>query len=299
MKRLSKSKIDYLTHVWNFAYGCRNYEKGACPMGEACWAYRVTKQFAGNYEEGFKPTILRDAFLSPLRLETPSRIGVCFMSDLFGDWFDPDMVMQDAYTDTDCQSSLKLNVFSTIKNCPQHQFLFLTKCPENLWRWGKFPDNAWVGVSCWNGATIDQACDHLATTVEAKTKYLSIEPLLEDPEITTGSLIEELTQPAKSLAGAIKEVDWVIIGAMTGTREETAKFAAKYPQLTPVKFHKKWSLLPPMDWVRKIITACDTYGIPVFIKSNILDCCQGELRLLEMRREYPRAVSPFTGHRSY
>jgi hypothetical protein len=73
--------------------------------------------------------------------------------------------------------------------------------------------------------------------VKASVKFISFEPLLE--RCTRGGGVDLLQDTG---------INWVIIG-----------------QQTPVKI----STMPKMEWVKEIVTAADTAGIPVFLKDNL------------------------------
>jgi protein gp37 len=214
---LSKSKIDYLTHVWNFQTGCLNQEQGVCKL--PCWAKAQAKRFGRS----FLPELHLAKLTAPLPKE-PARIGVCFTGDLFGDWINPDSLPA---------VSLRERVFFWIQKHPQHQFFFLTKCPCNLRKWGRFPDNAWVGATVCDNEMLNVAV-HALEDVEAKNKWISFEPLLEKIILRLDDTIH------------YSGISWVVIGAQT---HPTVK--------------------PKPAWVKEIITACDSAGIPVFLKDNL------------------------------
>ncbi|KKM70373.1 hypothetical protein LCGC14_1441320 [marine sediment metagenome] len=191
--RLSKSAIEYLDHVWNFASGCTK----DCAY---CWARKITCRFADRYPNGFEPTLYPEAFTSPLHLKKPSIVGCVFMGDLFDDEIDADYehVLPGPAWDPLLRHTLKDWIFGTISKCPQHRFLFLTKQPQNLAKWSPFPDNCWVGITVTNRQMAEDACMAMAQ-IEATVKYISFEPLIEPV-------------PCKHLVGLI---DWAIIGART------------------------------------------------------------------------------------
>lgn len=152
-------------------------------------------------------------------LHTPRGIFVCDMSDLFG------IGVPEEWT---------RRVLRAPELWPEHRFYLLTKQPQNLTKFSPFPDNCWVGVSATNRtqATLAQ---HYLYEVEARVKYISFEPLLED-----------MTKARLHLKGLGNRIDWVIIGAQT-------------------KPYKP----PRVEWVREIIEACDKAGVPMFIKHNM------------------------------
>ena len=239
--RLSPTGIEYGDYAWNFISGCSNNKDGKCNSGGFnCWAYPITKRFADRYPNGFKPTIYPEALCSPLHLKKPSRILCAFMGDLFWDCpeFDPNRKIHAIMPSGKASVTMSLKgwIFTTILQCPQHQFLFLTKQPQNLIKFSPFPDNCFVGVTVTNeGITypdmMEEACRSLAE-IKATVKYISFEPLLSS--IYKLDLLK------------IWGIDWVIIG-----------------QQTNPAFYPEW------EWVREIIEACDRADIPVFLKINL------------------------------
>jgi protein gp37 len=87
------------------------------------------------------------------------------------------------------------SVIQVVRECPQHDFMFLTKYPENFLD-RKWPDNAWVGATVTNQ---QDAMDRLPEVrqIRAKVKYISCEPL-------HGPVYEQLDG-----------LQWVIVGAQT------------------------------------------------------------------------------------
>ena len=94
----------------------------------------------------------------PKVLKTPSKIFVCSMADLFGDWVPVEWVE---------------SVLNTVKLCPQHIFQFLTKNPERYLEF-KFPRNCWLGI------TVDYPNQKRIDVLNFKTdyKFISFEPIL-------------------------------------------------------------------------------------------------------------------------
>ena len=197
MSRLNKSGIDYLTHTWNFYTGCHNHTKGICKVGNNCYAKKQIERFEKVYPNGFEPTFYYDSFLLPLLEKRPERIGIGFLGDLFGDWVDPDKPIElpehrySLWLNGDC--SLRNTLFAIIKKCPQHTFVFLTKCYWNLPKWGKFPDNCWVGMT--NCGGFEDLSEMMK--VQAKVRFVSYEPMYD------------YTKPD------LRYINWVIIGGQT------------------------------------------------------------------------------------
>ena len=236
MIRLSKSRIEYLNYLWTIYSGCKNRELGICHIPN-CWARSITQRFKRNYPNGFEPTFYPEAILSPMHLKKPNRIGVAFMGDLFGDWMngkatpDPDGELWSGQGIMD-------SIFHTVEQCPQHTFIFLTKCPKNLLLWSPFPENCWVGATATNGTEAQRAVIGLRR-VEATVRFISFEPLLGVP-----GLMDSFG----------KTVNWVITGAQSNP-----------------------SRLPKTEWISEITNACRRAGIPYFLKNNLKPIWEGEL----------------------
>ena len=126
-------------------------------------------------------------------------------------------------------------VLETVRACPQHTFMFLTKNPVRYIGQAQ-PKNAWFGTSASNATDLhvrqDQMCFSLPTIA-----FLSLEPLLEG----VSSYID------------FDVWDWIIVGAQTG------------PGAKP---------LDPKI-VESIISARDMYSqntgvnVPLFLKDNL------------------------------
>ena len=239
---MSDTKIDYLTKTWNFMTGCLNHSNGVCPIGSECWA----KQMAHRYTRSFEPQLHPEKLLEPLSWKKPQRVGVCFTGDLMGEWVDPgEWVRCDeiGFKVAETEDQLIAKTLSgwiayNLANCPQHQFFFLTKNPAGYAKWGMWPDNAWIGATVCNQEMLIDTF-HELHKVEAKHKWLSIEPLME---ALNGGECEGKRLDCLKDAG----ISWVVIGGWSG---------GKNP--------------PKLEWIREIVEACDKAGIPVWLKNNL------------------------------
>ena len=267
MIRLSQTGIEYLTHVWNFYSGCKNDRNGVCAVGDGCWAKGIIRRFKGHYPNGFEPTLYPEAILSPLGLKKPARIGCAFMGDLFGDWVDPnkamsvplEIVVRNKKYSLLSNKSLRQTLFDVIEVCPQHQYLFLTKCAQNLARWSPFPANCGVGVSSTEAFPANTPLGYLKDVV-AGFHYMSIEPLLKWPsDMEPERLCESLLRA---------NVKWVIIGQKTPVTDKTR---------------------PQVSWIRSILKSCDMAKVPAFVKDNIINdpVLFNSLHIGETRQQYP------------
>jgi len=149
---MSKTKIPWADYTINPV-------KGLCPMAcSYCYARRMYKRFKWNPEIRYNSL----EWYKVSKIKQPSRIFVGSTIELFGDWIDEIWF----------QSILGFTLIY-----PQHTFIFLTKCPENLSRWSPFPENCYIGASVTNQKMYENAVKYLQQ-VDAKVKFLSFEPLL-------------------------------------------------------------------------------------------------------------------------
>lgn len=120
----------------------------------------------------------------------------------------------------------------------RHDFQLLTKQPQKVVKFAgwlaeqgiAWPDNVWVGVSITSRASLPRIV-HLQQ-VPARHRYLSVEPLVGDPQLT---------------AQIIKGIDWIIVGGESDQGERAAR--AFDPQ-----------------WARDIIALGKATDTAVFVK---------------------------------
>lgn len=217
---MNETAISWTTTTWNPVHGCSRVSPGC----DRCYAETLSLRrewtklpWTGeNAKENvqLKPHKLRE----PYKLKKPSRIFVNSMSDLFH----PEV--PDDYLE---------KVFAIMGDLPQHVFQVLTKRPRRAARWkGEWSPNIWQGTSIEDRKRlyrIDQLRD-----CEAKIRFLSLEPLLED----LGEL--DLT-----------DIHWVIVGGESGTSEKSPDFR-------------------DMDhgWARDIRDQCVEKGVAFFFKQS-------------------------------
>jgi protein gp37 len=125
------------------------------------------------------------------------------------------------------------------KDGARHDYLLLTKQPQRAVKFAQYlnknkiewPENVWIGCSITNKASLGRIA-HLAK-VPARHRYLSIEPLVGDPEL--------------ALDHIVGKVDWMIVGG------ESSQGA--YPG-RPFQ----------LEWARKIVELGKQAEIAVFVK---------------------------------
>lgn len=227
---MQKSKIEWTDYSWNPI-------KGICPVdcklpdGESyCYGRAIYNRFEWMQEDMGEIGYLAEWELEqPIKRKKPTKIFVCSTYELF---HSPDKFARD-------------EIFKIIEKCPQHAFQILTKFPQNIDR--PMPDNVWLGVSVTGGKDlwrVKELYDH-----SAKVKFISIEPLLSNLEISIRYSVFE-------------NIDWAIIGKLTGFGNE----------------HD-----PDISWIKDIITLCKLLKVPFFLKNN-LKKIWGEDKLIQ---EFP------------
>ena len=274
-------------YTWNPISGCLNHDNGLCKGGGfPCYAYKLANRrlkplYLAN-KNGLPYSIFEKALVEELKAEadpfyprfweermscqfsTPPAysgrfsqqvrlalrqkhrkgIFVCDMSDLFGIGIPENWTWQ---------------VMQLIKAYPQHRFYLLTKQPAQLSKFSPFPDNCYVGVTACNEDMWTKALWELSK-VQAPVKYISIEPFLER---------------IPQYVGGIKNcgINWLIIGACTGTLSELMDLRYRLPNWVHMeqlkRYGNKWTLQPKIEWVREIVEAADKAGVKVFLKDNL------------------------------
>jgi protein gp37 len=175
---------------------------------------RLKAMGANGYENGFKLSILPERLEQPRKRKKPTMYFVNSMSDLFHNEIPFEFIDR---------------VFDVMRDTPQHTYQILTKRASRMrkyFRSRKVPNNAWIGVSVENKKDGLNRIEELKN-INAKVRFLSIEPLLEE--------LGEL-----NLSG----IDWVIVGGESG------------PKSRPMK----------TEWVESIKFQCDKSNVAFFFK---------------------------------
>jgi protein gp37 len=119
-------------------------------------------------------------------------------------------------------------IFNTIRDTPQHTYQILTKREENLEKYFTnriVPNNVWLGVTVEIEKTKNRI--DILRNIQAKIRFISIEPLLED----IGAL---------DLTG----IHWVIVGGESGYKARPMQ----------------------QEWVINIQEQCDNQEVSFFFK---------------------------------
>lgn len=186
------SKIEWTEATWNPSVGCDKVTAGCKFCYAETMAKRLMRMGAPGYENGFDFKILPERLDGPKKIKRPTKFFVNSMSDLFHE------KMPFEFLD---------KVFETIRATPQHTYQILTKREDVLVQYfadRSVPDNVWLGVTV-EIAKKKNRIDALRS-IDAKIRFLSIEPLLEN----IGDL--DLT-----------DIHWVIVGGESGSRARPMK----------------------------------------------------------------------------
>jgi protein gp37 len=194
--------------------------KGLCP--EACWycyARAMYRRF--KLDERLEFHVTRGEIAKMDRLPDLSRIFICSTMEIF-------------------HPSVKVlwrdRIFQTIEMFPKHTFIILTKRPERIDR--PMPDNVWLGVSV--EGEEDWGRVRELQKIQTRIRFASLEPLLG----TTPSM--EYT----------REIDWLIVGRLTGHGRKHDPEAAT------------------LCWLK---CRAREFDIPIFMKNNLKDIWNGPL----------------------
>jgi protein gp37 len=212
------SKIEWTETTWNPVRGCTKISPGC----KHCYAETFAERFRGvpghPYGNGFDPRLIPDKLLEPFRWTAARTVFVNSMSDLFQD------PIPDEYIDA---------VTSVMLRAHWHTYQVLTKRAERLGKLlssriheGGAAKHIWWGVSVEDRKYGIPRIGQLQEA-PAHTRFLSIEPLLED----LGRI---------DLTG----IHWVIVGGESG------------PGARPMR----------KEWVEAIRIQCDAVGVPFFFK---------------------------------
>ncbi len=209
----TNSNIEWTQATWNPVTGCNKISAGC----KNCYAERMAKRLQlmgqNNYRNGFKVTLQPQMLELPLKWKSSKLVFVNSMSDLFH---------------KDVPFEFIKRVFDVMGKASWHQFQVLTKRSDRLLKLSPsltWTDNIWMGVSV-ESSDVKFRIEDLKKT-GAKTKFLSIEPLLG---------------PISHMN--LKKIDWVIVGGESGPGAREMK----------------------KEWVTDIKNICVDSKVPFFFK---------------------------------
>lgn len=210
---MKTTKIEWTEATWNPSTGCNKVTAGCKHCYAETMARRLQAMSAPGYENGFEFTLMPERLQMPLKIKKPTKFFVNSMSDLFHE------KMPYSYLD---------QVFEVIRQSPHHTYQILTKRETILEDYCKdhpIPDNVWLGVSVEMAKTKHRI--DILRHIDAKIRFLSLEPLLED----LGEL--DLT-----------DIHWVIVGGESGSKARPMQ----------------------PEWALNIMRQCDEQEVAFFFK---------------------------------
>lgn len=212
--------ISWTDETWNPTTGCSRASDGC----RFCYAETLSLRFGWSKKPWTHNNAVENVVLHPERLrkpsswKTPKRVFVDSMADLFHEQVPDDYISR---------------VFEVMAAHPQHIFQVLTKRPERAASWpGPWPFNIWMGTSVEDRRVIGRI-EHLRRC-EAKTRFLSCEPLLGDLGLLD-----------------LSDIHWVIAGG------ESGQHITRHPERV-------------MDhaWARALRDQCGAQGVAFFFKQS-------------------------------
>jgi len=211
------SPIEWTDATWNPVRGCTKISQGC----KHCYAETFAERFRGvkghPYERGFDLRLVPEKLAEPMRWQQPKKIFVNSMSDLFHE---------------DVPDSYIKQVIDVMLDASWHVYQVLTKRAGRLADLlCQIPDAAaaphiWWGVSVEDKKSGVPRIDQLRHA-PSRTRFLSVEPLLED----IGKL---------NLSG----ISWVIVGGESGRNARPLK----------------------REWVIGVRDQCRAASVPFFFK---------------------------------
>jgi protein gp37 len=212
------STIEWTDATWNPVRGCTKISPGC----KHCYAETFAERFRGvkdhPYEQGFDLRVVPEKLFEPLSWKASRMVFVNSMSDLFHD---------------DVPDEYVIAVARVMEMAEWHTFQVLTKRSSRLremlsgkLRFAADLPNVWWGVSV-------EDCDYGLPRVAdlqaapARTRFLSVEPLLED--------VGELD---------LDGIHWVIVGGESGAGARPLD----------------------ASWVRSVRDQCVAAKVPFFFK---------------------------------
>lgn len=259
-----KSKISWTDITLNLQGGCSKISPGC----DNCYAIRTSRRLAGIYKgtginalkkyvgttrmplnwtgkiNADKADIIES--FNRLPKTVSKKVFINSMSDLFHE---------------NVPKSFVLNVMDEMSVYNQHIFQFLTKRPENAYKFfsgylnhDEIYKNVWLGVTTENQEMADKRIPILLKT-PAAVRFLSCEPLLNDIKLTriecndnsNYCTINPLTGIHSDMGRRCPDVpklNWVIIGCESGPNRRLCK----------------------LEWILSLYNQAQKAGIAVFIK---------------------------------
>lgn len=222
------TEISWTDHTFNPWWGCERVSPGC----QHCYAETLAKRFNVEWGKNADRRFFGDKHWNePLRWnKAAERDGVrrrVFVAS-----------MADVFEDRDDLVDHRDRLFRLVRDCPNLDWLLLTKRPQNVqqmvpgeWDHHGWPSNVWLGFTAEDQERYDERATALWSTLERRPAvvFVSAEPLLG---------------PITDLTSAGMRPDWVIVGGESG------------PGARPME----------PDWARSLRDQCVAEGIAYHFK---------------------------------
>lgn len=216
------SGIEWTHHTFNPWIGCTKVS----PACDNCYAETWDKRYNGGTHWGAKAERRRTkTWGMPVKWNKQAeasgrrlRVFCASLADVF---------------DNQVPEEWRTDLWELIKSTPHLDWLLLTKRPQNIKKmlpadWGKGWQNVWLGTTVENQQEADRRIPHLSK-IPAEVKFLSMEPLLGDVDIS---------QYLKF------QISWVIVGGESGPNYRMGN----------------------ADWFRSLRDQCQDASVPFLFK---------------------------------
>lgn len=251
------SGIEWTHHTWNPWVGCTKISPACDHCYAEDWSKRAGRDVWGPHADRQRTKTQGNPIKWNKRLEGSGERERVFVASL-ADVFDNHKSIQQVWRD---------EMWRTIRECPNLDFLLLTKRPQNIKRylpadWGDGYPNVLLGTTVENQTEADRRIPELLAA-PAVGRFLSCEPLLEEINLTRVNVLRPsfgTEQWTDCLLGASHtwqeerqggwggvapgKICWVICGGESG------------PGARPM--HPKWA--------RSLRDQCKAAKVPFFFK---------------------------------
>lgn len=210
---MKTTKIEWTEATWNPSVGCNKVSEGCANCYAEVMSRRLEAMGVEDYKDGFKFKILPHRLDIPFKTKKPTKFFVNSMSDIWHEEMPETFLNQ---------------IFEVIEKTSQHTYQLLTKRAENMAKYfknKKIPQNVWLGVTVENKRAKSRI--DCLRNIDAKIRFLSIEPLLEN--------LEKIN---------FNNIDWAIVGGESGLKARQMK----------------------EEWVVNIKNQCEKQGVAFFFK---------------------------------
>lgn len=206
-------------------------------FGRKVWGVHAPRYFTKNWR-----STLNKVNRSAESLGERQRVFVQSMSDILE-------VLPEKHPDRNQMDELRAEFMVLIPTMPMLDFQLLTKrignvakCVPPSWLKGKWPANAWMGISVVNQEEADRDIPKLLV-VDCAVRFLSCEPLISEIDLTELGC-RSLENAYGGESAYWKHIHWVIVGGESGNQARPCV----------------------IGHVRHIVRDCQAAGVPVFVK---------------------------------